>query len=316
MDRKLAAKLDKYLTTPPEEQGEYTMNLSTIDRPIRPAAKWHGGKWRLAKWIISFMPQKHDVYVEPFAGSAAVLLNKPRSLIEVYNDMDLQVFNYFVILRNFPEALIRNIKLTPFHSEEWAFSWDTDDLDVITPIENARRFYIRSFMSIMGPTATWGNGFRRQKVYSRGKSGKSSMKPAAISFSETSHLYTIADRLRGVTFENIDAIACMSLYDSPDTLMYIDPPYLETTRQHKLDHAYAHEMLDEGVHISFLSQILEAASMSLISHYKCELYDDMLLPKGWECFEKEARTNGGGKTLEAIYLNPKIISKLEKENGN
>jgi DNA adenine methylase len=258
------------------------------------------------------MPTKHDVYVEPFAGSAAVLLNKPRSLIEVYNDKDLQVLNYFVTLRNFPEELIRQIKLTPFHIDEWAFSWETDDLYVITPIELARRFYIRSFKSIMGPSTQWGNGFRRQKVYSRGNSGKSSMKPAAISFSETSHLYTIADRLRGVIFENMDAMACMLLYDSPDTLMYIDPPYLETTRQHKIDHAYAHEMLTEGVHISFLSQILEAASMSLISHYKCELYDDMLLPKGWEVFEKESRINGGGKTQEALYLNPQIIAKLEK----
>ena len=290
------------------------MKPSQIDKPKRPALRWHGGKWRLAKWIISYMTTQHDVYVEPFAGSAAVLLNKPRSLIEVYNDKDKELYNYFKVLRNSPNELINAIKYTPYHTMEYDIAWaERKKGQVISPIEMARQFYVRSFMSMLGPTASWSNAFRRQKKYSRGSSGNSSMKPAAISFSETSHLYVIADRLRGVTMENMTALKCIDLYDSPETLFYMDPPYLESTRQHKLDDAYTHEMMTERVHTSFLCQVTELVSMSLISHYKCELYDDHLLGAGWTIYEKEARTNRGGKRKEGLYINPRALEGMRTQ---
>src|SRR5690606_37616363 len=124
-----------------------------IDAPGRPALRYHGAKWRLARWILSHLPALafYDVYVEPFGGSAAVLLRKERSPIEVLNDLDDDVITFFRVLRDDPEGLVRAVELAPFARREWeAAGLATDD-----PVERARRFYLRSSGSIAGPTAQW-----------------------------------------------------------------------------------------------------------------------------------------------------------------
>ena len=114
--------------------------------PHRPALRYHGAKWRLAPWIISCIPAAHDSYIEPFGGSAAVLLRKSRSPIEVYNDLDGDVVAFFRMLRERPDDLIRAIYWTPFaHAEQQLSRQPTDD-----PLERARRLYARSYLTISG----------------------------------------------------------------------------------------------------------------------------------------------------------------------
>src|SRR5581483_7877961 len=98
---------------------------------------------RLAEWIISHFPP-HRVYVEPFGGAASVLMCKPRSFAEIYNDRWSVVVNVFRVLRD-PDtaaALERRLRLTPFAREEFEAPWPSDDAD---PIERARRSILRSF---------------------------------------------------------------------------------------------------------------------------------------------------------------------------
>ena len=92
-----------------------------MNAPTRPVLRYHGGKWRLAPWIISHFPP-HRVYVEPFGGAASVLLRKPRSYAEVYNDRWADVVNVFRVLREpvRARALKRLIALTPFARDEFA----------------------------------------------------------------------------------------------------------------------------------------------------------------------------------------------------
>ncbi|WP_051416352.1 DNA adenine methylase [Paracoccus sp. J55] len=79
----------------------------------RPVLRWHGGKWRLAPWVIEQMPP-HEAYVEPFGGGASVLLRKPRARLKVYNDLDGEVVNLFAVLRSGSAELAEAVALTPF----------------------------------------------------------------------------------------------------------------------------------------------------------------------------------------------------------
>lgn len=286
-----------------------------MNKPKKPPLKWHGSKWRIAPWIISHFPSQehHDVYVEPYAGGGSVLLRKDRSRLEVWNDLDDQVYNFFDMLRRWPDHLIILIKNTPYHKVEFDKAWaDLPEGHNLTLIELARMFYVRSHMSIMGATALSNSGFRRQKVYSRGRSGRSSMKPASHTFAEVNYLHDVVERLKGVTFEHMPALELIKLYDTPRTLFYIDPPYLGSTRRNKTANMYTHEMLDEESHARSLSQFSNLVGIPLISGYNSELYRDMLELKGWKLVEKEARTNGANSATECLWLSPNLLKLLSK----
>lgn len=126
--------------------------------PTRPALRYFGGKWRLAPWIISHFPE-HTCYVEPFAGGASVLLRKPESKVEVLNDLDGEVVNFWRVLREQTEAFIRAVELTPFSREEASLAYQVAD----DPLERARRLFIRSWQQRGGdlaPSGALGGGIR------------------------------------------------------------------------------------------------------------------------------------------------------------
>ena len=237
--------------------------------PSRPALRYHGSKWLLAPWIIKHI-RPHELYCEPYGGAAAVLLRKPRSKMEVYNDIDSEVVNFFSVLRSHSKELIRSIILTPFAKEEYTLS-QTPTSD---PIEHARRFYIRSHMSIAGPTALHNPGWRRQVIYSKKDTPNSGMVPAAVSFSKTCHLWDIAKRFKGITIEHDSATNIINRYDTPNTCFYIDPPYPLSTRSSTKPHHYAHDMTDTQ-HTQLSAQLHDTQGSILVSSYRSELYDEL-----------------------------------------
>src|SRR3954471_8601570 len=104
-----------------------------MSEPTRPVLRYHVGKWILAPWIISHFPS-HRVYTEAFGGAASVLMRKPRSYGEVYNDLDGEIVNLFHVLRG-PRAgeLIASLRLTPFARIEFEESYET----AADPVEQA-----------------------------------------------------------------------------------------------------------------------------------------------------------------------------------
>ena len=195
--------------------------------PSRPVLRWHGGKWRLAPWIISHFPP-HRIYVEPFGGAASVLLRKQRSYAEVYNDLDDEVVNLFRVLRDDPQSngytLIDFLIHTPFARTEFEEAYE----ETTDPVERARRLIVRSFMGFgsNGHNAAVKTGFRSA-------SSRSGTTPAHDWGNYPDVLETIIKRVRGVVIENRDAVAVMRQHDDPMALHYVDPPYLPQTRSDK-----------------------------------------------------------------------------------
>lgn len=115
---------------------------------MRQVFRYLGGKTRIAPWIISHFP-KHDCYGEPFGGSASVLMAKPQSPVEAYNELNGECVNYFRVLRNPEHAaeLQRLLELTPYAQEEYNAAFEPSD----DPVEQARRTFIKGFIG-MGAT--------------------------------------------------------------------------------------------------------------------------------------------------------------------
>lgn len=261
-----------------------------------PVIRYHGGKFRLAPWIISNFPD-HRCYVEPFGGAAGVLIQKPRSYAEVYNDLDGEVVNLFQVLRN-PElcqSLQECCRLTPYAREEfYAARESTND-----PVERARRMVVRACMGFGSAADIGGNsGFRSD-------SKRKYATAAHLWERYPDNLSAVCQRLQGVIIENKDALAVMRAHDDETTLHYIDPPYVPETRVQG-NRYYNHEMSPEG-HEQMLAVAGTLAGKVMISGYDSELYRDML--SGWRVITKESRISAGRGTkvkTECLWLSPNI----------
>lgn len=236
---------------------------------------WYGGKFSHLKWLLPLLPEAHH-YCEPFAGSAAVLLNRFPSPVETYNDIDGEVVNFFRVLRDESNELTRVLALTPFSREEFhaAIYEPTDNL---TPIERARRFFIRARQTRTGlaQTATLGRWANCKNTSRAGKSGVVSRWLNGVE-----GLTEIAERLLRVQIENRPALECITLYDSEGTLFYCDPPYVHETRGDSK--AYAFEMMRED-HEGLASTLVRIKGKAAISGYRCDLLDNLY--KGWRRFD-------------------------------
>jgi DNA adenine methylase len=259
--------------------------------PIR----YFGSKWRLAPWIVQQLPP-HVCYVEPFGGSAAVLLTKPPSPNEVYNDINSGLVSFFRVLRERPHELAEAVALTPYSREEHALSYEpsTDDLEV------ARRFAVQSWQTIGGiKAAVQGRGWR----YSI----------ASISWATAPQVWSrvpqrlleAADRLKMVMIDHDDWRTVLQRYDSPTTLFYLDPPYLSSTRVGGSRATYQHE-LEDADHEDLLRAALEVSGMVVISGYPSEQYDNAL--HGWTRLEVAGRSQSNAATTEVLWLSPAAMS--------
>jgi len=272
----------------------------------RPALRYHGGKYRLAAWIMQFFP-KHGCYVEPFGGAAGVLLQKPRVYAEVYNDLDGDIVNFFRVVRNpiMRAALIEACRLTPYSRDEFDRSYDpTDD-----PLERARRTCIRAAMGFGSAGATKATtGFRTD---TRRKYGTAQHNWAAY----PDALGAIGERFAGVLIEKRDAVDVMLAHDGADTVHFVDPPYVHETRHMRNKGGYRHELDDEGHH-RLLDTLKSLKGMVVVCGYRTAMYDQHLA--GWTTRETQARISGGRGTslrTEVVWLNPACAAALELDRS-
>jgi DNA adenine methylase len=256
---------------------------------------WYGGKFNHLQWLLPLLPACHH-YCEPFAGSAAVLLNRNPCPVETYNDIDGEVVNFFRVLRDQKEKLVESIGLTPFSREEFFRALQPSDIET-SDLERARRFFIRARQVRTGlaQTASLGRWANCKNTSRAGMSGVVSRWLGSVEM-----LPEIAERLLRVQIENRPAIEVIRLYDDRDTLFYCDPPYPHESRGDAK--AYGYEMTDED-HRQVSQVLKEVKGKVAVSGYRCDLLDKLYI--NWRCEESPAKKCHSIKKSrrEALWMN-------------
>jgi DNA adenine methylase len=247
-------------------------NIETRKRK-KIAFGWYGGKYSHLEWLLPLLPQSPH-YCEPFAGSAAVLLNRSPVPVETYNDLDGELVNFFKMLRDNSDELIRLIALTPFSREEY-FTAIYGETENISNVERARRFYVRARQTRTGlaQKASLGRWANCKNTSRAGMSGVVSRWLGGVDA-----LDTIAGRLLRVQIENRPATDIISLYDDAETLFYCDPPYLHETRGDV--NAYAYEM-DEAQYQEFAEAINNCKGLAAVSGYDHPIMNKLFKKGKW-----------------------------------
>jgi len=220
-------------------------------------------------------------------------MRKPRAYTEIYNDLDREVVGLFEVLRD-PDGAARlqaALEFTPFARDEFTGAYEaTDDA-----IERCRRLLIRSSMGFGGGGFNSANktGFRDSK--------RSGATPSRTWATYPDQISAFTDRLRGIVIENRPAIDVMRRHDGPDTLHYVDPPYLPDTRSGGARyHIYRHEMTAED-HAELVAFLPTLAGMVVLSGYPSDMYDDAL--SGWRRVERVALAEGARERTEVLWIN-------------
>ncbi|EYC51440.1 DNA methyltransferase [Hylemonella gracilis str. Niagara R] len=271
----------------------------------RPALRYHGAKFRLAPWLLQFMPT-HRRYVESFGGAAGVLIRKPRSHAEVYNDLDGEVASFFRILRN-PETraqLIEAVALTPYSRAEF----DAAYLPADEPIEQARRLAVRAMMGFGSAGATKGvTGFRSDTA----RNGNIS---AHIWAQYPDNLAAVGLRFEGVLIENRDAISVMQGHDCPQTLHLVDPPYVIGERSMRASSRYYRHEMTDAQHSELLRVVQHLQGRVMVCGYDSELYSDTLTAaRGWSRRVRQVAASGPRGSVErteCVWLSPALMAAL------
>lgn len=260
---------------------------------------YFGGKSGMAAEVVALLPP-HRVYLEPFFGSGAVLFAKPSATHEIVNDVDGAVATFFRVLRERPDELADACGLSPHCRDEFVAAADlNEDLD---DLELARRFWVRvnqSFAKTAGVKTGWSvTTARTQSV-------------PATALSRIGRFAGCAERLMDVTIENCDALGLIERLATADSAIYVDPPYLNSTRSGKGASKradYRSEFNADDEHRA-LAEVLNACPGSVIlSGYPAPLYDSLYrdwhrIDRAVTAFSSNALTNGREGRTEVIWLN-------------
>jgi DNA adenine methylase len=261
------------------------------------AFRWYGGKFSHLDWLLPLLDAETVThFVDVFGGSAAVILNRSPSPVDTYNDIDGELTNFFRVLRDGGNDLIRLLELTPFSREEFAAACEASEAPD-TDLERARRFFVRAEQARTGlaQTASLGRWANCKDSSRRGMSGSVSRW-----LSKIEHLPEVVDRLRTVQIENRPAIDLIDAYDSPGTLFYLDPPYVHDSRSDT--RAYAHEMTDAD-HQALAERLAAIKGKFALSGYRSETMDELF--GNWKRLDAPSRTAHSAKVerQESLWLN-------------
>lgn len=273
---------------------------------------WLGGKGRLVERLTPLLPKpdRHLTYAEPFCGGASLLFSRRPAGVEVINDANGELVNFFLTLRDDGEALREYLQNTPYSRAVFE-DWREQSPDTLSPLERAARFFYLSRSSFMANGAA---GNRKPSwAYSRVDDNRARSVMKVVD----DDLLKVRDRLRQVVVEHGDALDVIARFDSPQTVFYCDPPYHPDTR---LSGGYKDELAD---HSALLDALESVQGMVALSGYPHPSYD-RLEYAGWKRHEFELECPTGrtrqsresdidtGRT-ECVWVNPALQKRLVRD---
>lgn len=271
---------------------------------MKPPFAYFGGKSRLAGMIADLMPP-HRVYLEPFAGSLAVLFAKTPTPVEIVNDADDALVTFFRVLRDQPEDLERACRLTPYSRSEFDAA---DDFDCDDDLEVARRFWVRirqSFAHTARAKSGWSISTAR------------SQSPSNATAAMVNRFAACAERLHGVMVENRDAVDVIQRCGTIDSVIYADPPYIASTRrggENGKSRDYRCDMGGVQDHERLAAALHDTPATVLLSGYRSDLYD--ALYAGWDRLDIDVRVGTTNlkkvsdvRAVESVWSNRPIAAQ-------
>lgn len=270
---------------------------------VKPPILYFGAKGSTAERIVDLMPP-HDGYIEPFAGSLAVLLAKPRARMEVVNDIDREIMTFWRVVREQPDDLQALIDLTPHSRAELELSHDRDG---IPDLEVARRVWVRLTQG-RAPALGVRTGWRYFSQYVSANGNRSNIADYLNAYRR--RMPEAAERIADVSLECRDALEVIADYGQHRAnLLYVDPPYLGSTRRGS---RYAHELTGEDQHRALAEALHSCSATVMLSGYASDLYDRELFPD-WSRVELGAFTGNGAtdtRRTEVVWINRDIEGAL------
>jgi len=276
---------------------------------------YYGSKAKLAPQIVSLMGA-HKTYVEPFAGSAVVLLNKASCGLEVLNDLNHILVSYYLAIQNkeLRKEVVRRLNdeslysraeyLYRRHQYHALIDNKPDELSDEEIIERAVICFVSHNQAFSGMTLS--RGWSHNVDGSDSESKHYRMKIEALE--------PVGERLNRVQIEWMDAVECIEYFDTPDTLFYIDPPYMMETRD---EGAVGYEVeAEEGLHHRLLNVLNSIEGKAIVSGYDHPLYNEAL--KEWFTSTKETYTSAasanqtGGERARRIEV---FWSNFKEQGG-
>jgi DNA adenine methylase len=256
--------------------------LDSIPKPPRPMAPFHwaGGKGNIARWIVQYIPAG-QIYVEPFAGAASVLWHLPSPFpVEVLNDLDGDIVKCKF------EELAHRLIFTPYARAEFARALQIVKDPNATDIDRAWAFFVKQNQGFGGKAKVSGDWGRAIYTINNGMAGNTSKWRSRLKLLTFWH-----ERLSRVQIDCIDGIECIKYWDTPETVFYIDPPYVADTRK---DCRLYRKEPDLAYHERLVETILAAKGKVLFSCYDHPVYAP-LTNAGWRKLIKETACHMAGR---------------------